>query len=104
MKLGAIRGKILYFINNYLIKAQMLNFFCTFVAYNCDYLPHSTFCFYLIDFQLNTGFPSRFCAFQRKITKRYSKIGFSGKCFKKAQKHVVFFLRKTILTQIILLL
>ena len=23
-------------------------------TYHCDYLPHTTFCFYLIDFQLNT--------------------------------------------------
>ena len=29
-------------------------------TYNCDYLQHSTFRFNLIDFQLNTGFPSQF--------------------------------------------
>ena len=27
---------------------------------NCDYLKHSTFRFNLIDFQLNTDFPSQF--------------------------------------------
>ena len=51
----------------------------------------TTFRFYLINFQLNTDFPSRFCVFYRKITKRYSKIGFSRKCFWKEQKTVTFF-------------
>ena len=32
-------------------------------TYNCDYLPHTTFCFYLINFQLNTNFPFQFCIF-----------------------------------------
>ena len=32
-------------------------------TYNCDYLDHSTFRFNLIDFQLNTDFPSQFCIF-----------------------------------------
>ena len=32
-------------------------------AYNCDYLQHSIFRFNLIDFQLNTDFPSQFCVF-----------------------------------------
>ena len=31
-----------------------------FDTYNCDYLKHSTFRFNLIDFQLNTDFPSKF--------------------------------------------
>ena len=37
-------------------------------TYNCDYLKHSTLRFNLIDFQLNTDFPSPFCVFYRKIT------------------------------------
>ena len=37
-------------------------------TYNCDYLKHSTLRFNLIDFQLNTDFPSQFCVFYRKIT------------------------------------
>ena len=37
-------------------------------TYNCDYLKHSTFRFNLIDFQLNTDFPSQFCVCYRKIT------------------------------------
>ena len=32
-------------------------------TYNCDYLKHNTFRFNLIDFQLNTDFPSQFCIF-----------------------------------------
>ena len=30
------------------------------ISYNCDYLPHTTFRFYLTNFQLNTDFPSQF--------------------------------------------
>ena len=52
--------------------------------YNCDYLQHNTFPFNLIDFQSNRDFPSQFGVFYRKITKRYSKIGFSKKCYKRA--------------------
>ena len=37
-------------------------------AYTCDYLKHRPFCFDLIDFQLNTDFPSQFCVFYPKIT------------------------------------
>ena len=37
-------------------------------SYNCDFLKHSTFGFNLIDFQLNTDFPSQFYVFYRKIT------------------------------------
>ena len=32
-------------------------------TYNCDYLKRNTFRFSLIDFQLNTDFPSQFCFF-----------------------------------------
>ena len=35
-------------------------------TYNCEYLQHSTFRFNLIDFQLNTDFPSQFCGFLPK--------------------------------------
>ena len=37
-------------------------------TYNSDYLKHNTFLLNLIDFQLNTDFPSQFCVFYRKIT------------------------------------
>ena len=36
-----------------------------FDTYNCDYLQHSTFRINLIDFQLNTDFPSQFFVFYR---------------------------------------
>ena len=49
-------------------------------TYNCDYLKHSTIRFNLINFQLNTDFPSQFCVFHRKITQHHSKIGFSRQC------------------------
>ena len=39
-------------------------------TYNCDYLKHNTFRFNLIDFQLNTDFPSQFCVFYRSFTQR----------------------------------
>ena len=35
-------------------------------TYNCEYLPHTTFRFYIIDFQLNTDFPSNFVFFTVK--------------------------------------
>ena len=35
-------------------------------TYNCDYRQHSTFRFNLIDFQLDTDFPSQFCVFTVK--------------------------------------
>ena len=37
-------------------------------SYNYDYLPHITFHFYSVDFQLNTDFFSQSCIFYRKIT------------------------------------
>ena len=57
---------------------------------NCDYLKHSTFRFNLIDFQLNTDFPSQFCIFYSKITVRHSEIGFSRKCLQKELKPIAF--------------
>ena len=36
---------------------QIWNSFCT---YNCNYLPHTTFHFYLINFLSNTDFPSQY--------------------------------------------
>ena len=56
----------LYFVNNCLIEARILLHMCD--TYNCNYLKHSTFRFNLIDFQLNTDFPSQFGVFYRKIT------------------------------------
>ena len=35
-------------------------------TFHSDYLPYTTFRFYLISFQLNTDFPSQFCVFTVK--------------------------------------
>ena len=59
-------------------------------TYKGNYLKHSTFRFNLIDHQLNTDFPSQFCIFDLKITKRHSKIDFLRKCFYKELKLVAF--------------
>ena len=37
-------------------------------TYDYDYLPYTLLRFYLIDFQLSTDSPSKFCVFHRKIT------------------------------------
>ena len=45
-------------VNNCIIKIpnlKVLLHVCD--SYNCDYLPHTTFHFYLTYFQLNTDFP-----------------------------------------------
>ena len=62
-------GKIWYFVNNFLIEARILAILLHMCdTYNCDYLKHSTLRFNLVDFQLNTDFPSQFCVFYRKIS------------------------------------
>ena len=53
--------KIWYFVNNCLIEARIWSLLHMCDTYNCDYLKHSTFRFKLIDFQLNTDFPSQVC-------------------------------------------
>ena len=35
------------------IKVRIQKFFGTYVAYNCEYLPHTIIRFFIIDFQLN---------------------------------------------------
>ena len=56
-------------------------------TYNCDYLKHSTFRFNLINFQLNTDFPSQFYVLYRKITDLASlKDGFLKKMLIKRAK------------------
>ena len=51
---------------NWSLNLKILLHMCN--TYNCDYLKHSTFRFNIIDFQLNTDFPSQFCVFYHKIT------------------------------------
>ena len=59
-----------YFVNNCLIKVWIKKFFCTCVTHIIVIIWRTPYlvCFYLIDFQLNTDFPSQFCVFYRKIT------------------------------------
>ena len=56
----------------------------THIIVNIYRTPH--FVFYIIDFQLHTAI-----FFYRKITYRYSKIGYSRKCFKKSKNLSGFF-------------
>ena len=51
---------------NWSLNVNILLHICD--TYNCDYLQHTTFCFYLIDFQLNTDFPYQFFFFYPDIT------------------------------------
>ena len=60
-------GKNWYFENNCFIKNRIKKFFCTYVTHIIVIIWHTPH-FYLIDFQLNTDFPSQFCVFF------YSKI------------------------------
>ena len=82
-----------HFVNNCLIKVQIWKFFVHMwhISSWLSDAHHISFN-YLMDFQLNTDFPSQFCIFCRKITKRYSKITFSRKCSWKEH----FFPHKTI--------
>ena len=59
-------------------------------TYNCDYLKHSTFRFNLIDFQLNTDFPSQFCVFYRKSPRVTQKLVSQENAYKKELKPVAF--------------
>ena len=55
-----------YFVNNHFMKVQIKKkktFAHIILAICC-----TTFCFYLINFQLNTYFPSKFCVFYCKTT------------------------------------
>ena len=63
MKFGAISLKIdILSINAYQSSnLKILLHMCD--TFNCDFLPPTTFWFFLIDFQLNTDFPSQFYVF-----------------------------------------
>ena len=65
---------------------------------NYDYQAHTIFRVCLIDFQLNTDFPSQFCVFYRKIKDRFlkKKKKKKKKLFKRAKTQRVFFFLKTI--------
>ena len=72
-------------------------------TYNCDYLKHSTLRFNLIDFQLNTDFPSQFCVFLPQNHLASLKDRFLKKMLKKRAKTRRLFFTK-LKAQIIFLL
>ena len=77
--------KNFYVVNNCLIKIESKKAFCTCDTYNFDYLQHTIFCFYLINFQVNTH--SQFCIFSAK-SPIISKISVSPEnALKRAKIH-----------------
>ena len=60
-------------------------------TYNFDYLQHSTFRFNLIDFQLNTDFPSQFCVFTVKSPSVTQRSVSQENAFKKSKNPSPFF-------------
>ena len=58
---------------------------------HCDYLPHTTFHFDLIDFQLNTDISSQFCIFSPKNHLALLKDRFLKKMLLKRAKTYSFF-------------
>ena len=63
--------------------------------YDCDQSQHTTFCFYLIDFQLNTDFLP-ILRYYRKITIALLKDQFLKKMLLKRAKIGAFFYGRTI--------
>ena len=64
-------------------------------TYNCDYLTHTTLRFCLIDFQLNTDFPSNFEFFAAKSPSVTQRSVSQESVYKKSKNPSPFF-RKTI--------
>ena len=64
-------------------------------TYKCDYLKHSTFQFNLINFPLNTDFPSQFCVFSIKSHSVTQRSVSQENAYKKSQNPSPF-LHKTI--------
>ena len=54
-------------------------------TYNCDCLPHTTFRFCFIDFQLNTDFPSQFWIFYVKSSSVTQRSFSQENVFKKSK-------------------
>ena len=63
---------------------------------NCNYLPHTTFNFYIIDFQLNTDFSSQFCVFTVKSRACVTRRLVSQENAMKKSKDPSPFVRKTL--------
>ena len=60
-------------------------------TYNYDYLLHALFHFYLIDFRLNTDFPSQFCVFTIKSPRVTQRLVSQEKAFQKSKNPLAFF-------------
>ena len=61
--------KLWKFVKYYVVKTLVFTKLQNFKLLEISgYLPHITFCFHFIDFQLNTDFPSQFLIFYHKIT------------------------------------
>ena len=60
-------------------------------TYNCGYLQHSTFRFNLIDFQVNTDFPSQTYIFTVKTHTITQRSVSQENAFKKSKKPSPFF-------------
>ena len=63
---------------------------------NCDYLQHTTFCFYSIDFQLNANFPSTILRFFTVKSPNITQRSVSQENAFEKSKNLSPFLRKTI--------
>ena len=91
------------FCENFILCQQLLNWssnlkkillhMCD--TYNCDYLPHTAFRFNLINFQLNTAFPSQFAFFTVKSSSVTQRSVSQENVFKKSTNPSPFF-RRTI--------
>ena len=64
-------------------------------TYNCNYQQQTTFHFYLINFLLNTDFPSQFCVFTVKSPSVTRRSVSQGNAFEKS-KNPSHFLLKTV--------
>ena len=65
-------------------------------TFNNDYLQHSTFCFNLINFLLDTVLPSQFCIFYCKITFSITQRSVSQENAFKKSKNLLLFILKTV--------
>ena len=81
-----------YFVNNCLIKVRNLKILLHICdTYNCDYLPHTIFRFYLIDFQLKKDFPSELSVFTVKSPSITQRSVSQENAFKKSKNPSPFF-------------
>ena len=68
-------------VNNLQIKISIQKSFCAYLAH----IPHNTFCFYIVNFQLYTDSPSKFCVFYCKNHLTLLKIISKKNAFEKSK-------------------